>query len=271
MAHEGTGTAQHGEWIWYELLTSDADAAQAFYEAVVGWSFAPSPGSEGKDAGMDYRILSGPDGAGAGGLMRLPEGAPMAPGWHGYIGVADVDAAVDAITHAGGQTLMPPVTMDGVGRMAFVADPQGIRFYVMRGASDTRSVAYQRNALGHCAWNELVAPDDAAALHFYGTHFGMVKDGAMPMGEMGEYSFLRFAHGTEAFGAVMRQPPGAPAKWNFYFRVGDVDAAAETVRAKGGQVIMGPMDVPGGERIIVGVDPQGASFGLVSGMQGRSQ
>ena len=28
---------QHGDFIWYELLTSDADAAARFYGAVVGW------------------------------------------------------------------------------------------------------------------------------------------------------------------------------------------------------------------------------------------
>ena len=259
----------HGEWIWYELLTSDADAAQAFYEAVVGWTVGQFPGEEEPGAGMDYRILTGAGGAGAGGLTRLPDGAPMQPGWHGYIGVHDVDAAVAAIEEAGGQVLMPALTMEGVGRMAFVADPQGVRFYVMKGASESPSTAYQRNALGHCAWNELVTADDTAALHFYGTHFGMVKDGAMPMGEMGDYSFLRSAHAQEPFGAVLRQPPGAPARWSFYFRVPDVDAAAEMVRAQGGQVIMGPMDVPGGERIVVCVDPQGASFGLVSGQQAR--
>jgi predicted enzyme related to lactoylglutathione lyase len=37
------------------------------------------------------------------------------------------------------------------------------------------------------------------------------------------------------------------------------------VKAGGGNVIMGPMDVPGGQRIIVAVDPQGASVGFVSG------
>jgi len=27
----------HGDFIWYELMTTDADGARAFYQAVVGW------------------------------------------------------------------------------------------------------------------------------------------------------------------------------------------------------------------------------------------
>ncbi|QJU56789.1 VOC family protein [Sphingomonas sp. AP4-R1] len=259
---------QHGEWVWYELLTSDADAAQAFYEKVVGWTIARGE-LNGEPSPMDYRIMTAPDGKNAGGLMKLPEGAPMPPVWLGYIGVNDVDAAVSAVEHDGGRLHMPAMELEGVGRFAFLADPQGVNFYVMRGSVDARSEAYDRRAPGHCSWCELIAPDDAAALHFYGTLFGFVKDGAMPMGEMGDYSFLRTAHGTEPFGAVMRQQPNQPVPaWVFYFRVADVDAAAETIKAEGGTVVMGPMEVPGGERVILAIDPQGAAVGFASGEQG---
>ena len=53
--------------------------------------------------------------------------------------------------------------------------------------------------------------------------------------------------------------------WNFYFRVGDIDSAGERVSSGGGEVLQGPMEVPGGDFVIVGRDPQGASFGLVGG------
>lgn len=72
-----------GTPIWYELMTTDADGAQKFYADVVGWSIAASA-----MAGTgDYRILTAPDGQDIGGLMTLPEGAPMQPGWFCYIGV----------------------------------------------------------------------------------------------------------------------------------------------------------------------------------------
>ena len=63
----------------------------------------------------------------------------------------------------------------------------------------------------------------------------------------------------------MKASPEAPTIWQFYIRVPDVDAAAENVKAAGGQVLFGPMEVPGGERVLTGLDPQGATFGLVSG------
>jgi predicted enzyme related to lactoylglutathione lyase len=139
---------KHGDFIWYELLTSDPDAAAAFYGPLVGWSFEPA-GQEG----MDYRVFS-KGSEGIGGCMKRPEGAPMPPMWLGYVGVDDVDECVAGIRAAGGQVHMEPQDIPGVGRFAFVADPQGVSFYVMRGASDAASTAfsYETPRDGHCAW-----------------------------------------------------------------------------------------------------------------------
>ena len=60
----------------------------------------------------------------------------------------------------------------------------------------------------------------------------------------------------------MTSPPGMPQAWLFYIHVDDVDAAAEKVKAGGGQVVQGPMDVPGGDRIAMCVDPQGCAFAV---------
>ena len=62
-------TQQPSRFIWYELLTGDADAASAFYGKVVGWT--------SKDSGMpggDYRLLEIGGGM-VGGLMALPADA----------------------------------------------------------------------------------------------------------------------------------------------------------------------------------------------------
>ena len=77
-----------GDFIWYELLTTDADAAQRFYGDVVGWTV-----SDSGQPGMDYRILDAGDGQ-AGGLMQINEQMPGAkPVWLGYVGVPDVDGS----------------------------------------------------------------------------------------------------------------------------------------------------------------------------------
>jgi len=252
-----------GSFIWYELLTKDPKAAKAFYDAVVGWNIdaEPAPG------GMDYRMIVASDGN-AGGVMGLNQdmiaGGAKAT-WLGYIGVDDVDASVAAVVADGGQVHLPAFDIPGIGRLAMVTDPQGVPFYVMRGASPESSTAYQRTGLGHVSWNELVTPDDTGALAFYQKQFGITKVGGMDMGPMGEYSFIANAESAgEAIGAVMKTPPGAPAGWGFYFRVPDIEEAKAKVAANGGTVRMGPHQVPGGEWTLHCDDPEGVPFGLVA-------
>ena len=247
----------HGTPIWYELLTIDADAAQAFYADVVGWSIAPS----GMTVGGDYRILTAPDGGAVGGLMALPDGAPMKPGWLGYIGVDDVDAAAAKVGELGGSVLMGPQDIPGVGRFALVSDPQGLPFYVMRGDSPEGSQAFSFTAPGHCSWHELATADADAALGFYGALFGWTNPESMPMGPMGDYRFLYV--GSERFGGAMNAGTGMPTRWSYYFRVPSIGAAKERAIAAGGRIVMGPQEVPGGDYVILGIDPQGAGFALV--------
>ncbi|MEQ8749770.1 MAG: VOC family protein, partial [Amphiplicatus sp.] len=137
---------KHGDFIWYELMTADPGAAAKFYSDVVGWSVADSG-----QAGMDYRILQAPAEAGAdegapiGGMLSLSaetRAGGAAPGWFGYVAVADTDAAAQRIAAAGGSVVRSPWDIPDVGRAAMVADGQGTPFYVMRLAGDFASLAF---------------------------------------------------------------------------------------------------------------------------------
>jgi predicted enzyme related to lactoylglutathione lyase len=250
----------HGTHIWYELLTPDPVAAKSFYDAVVGWDIEPEPAGE-----MDYRMIRSGDGN-AGGVMRLTDEMRQhgaRPVWLGYVGVDEVDSTVAEVQARGGQVHLPAFDIPGVGRIAMVADPQGNPFYVMRGAVEAASDAFSPTAQGHVSWNELTTSDPAAARKFYGELFGWTSDEFMPMGENGEYRF--FAHNGTTIGAVCGVMPGASGGWRYYFRVRSIDAAVEAVTAGGGQIVMGPHEVPGGDHIIIGKDPQGAEFALVGG------
>jgi uncharacterized protein len=261
-------TNQHGDFIWYELLTVDADAAGEFYGKVVGWTSIPSG-----QPGMDYRFFSSGDGSnmadGVGGFMAIT--TEMAehgarPAWVGYIAVDDVDASVTKLTAAGGAVLMPAMDLDGVGRMAMVADPQGAPFYVMKGASDetSHSFAATEPKAGHCAWNELSTSDPEGAKAFYSDLFGWTKDGEMDMGPMGKYEFMKASGDRFAVGGVMAKMPDMPVSmWTYYFRVPDIDVAVDTITASGGTLLMDPVEIPGGEFSVAALDPAGASFGLV--------
>lgn len=253
----------HGSFIWYELLTKDIAAAKAFYDGVVGWNIQ----AEAPPGGMDYRMIETSTGQ-AGGAMQLSAemlAGGAQPTWFGYIGVDDVDASVAAVKDAGGAIQLAPFDIPDVGRLAMVTDPQGVPFYVMRGASPESSTAYQRMGFHHVSWNELQAPDDAAALAFYEKLFGMTKVGAMPMGPMGDYSFIANGDSAgEAIGAIMRASGQGKPGWGFYFRVPDIDTAKAKVEELGGTVHHGPTEVPGGEFTLQCSDPEHIFFGLVA-------
>lgn len=250
----------HGDFIWYELLTSDAEAAQAFYGAVLGWEF----GDSGKP-GMDYRIVRAGEHDVAG-LMAITQDMAdhgARPAWIGYIAVDDVDTCVESIAHGGGKTLMPAMDIPDVGRIAMVTDPQGAPFYVMKPSGEGESLAFAHDQprIGHCAWNELVTGDQAQAWHFYGVRFGWLKDGDMDMGALGTYDFIR--HGG-VIGAIMKGTAEmGPPHWNFYHRVADIAAAKSAIESNGGSIIHGPVEIPGGDFSLNAIDPQGAHFGLV--------
>lgn len=256
-------TNPHGFPIWYELLSNDADASKAFYEAVVGWTVHPADPLAG---GMDYRMIDTGDNNFVGGLMNLTDemkaGGAKAR-WLFYIGVDDVDATVAKIEAKGGGVLMPAFDMEGVGRMAFVHDPQGNPFYVMRGASEESSTAFDRMGMGKCNWNELATSDQAAGNAFYADVFGWEYPDKMAMpGEMGDYVFVQV--GEQVIGATLRALGDTPTGWQFYFRTPDIDAAVERLKSAGGTVLFGPSEVPGGDMIIVATDSQGVQFGVVA-------
>lgn len=251
----------HGDFLWYELITPDPEASAKFYGPIFGWTARPPMSDVG-----GYRVFGLPS-ADIGGFMPAPAGMQGAPpAWFGYIAVEDVDRTAAKAVELGAAQHVPPTDIPGVGRFAFLADPGGAMFYVMRGASEGTSHAYDPNAVGHCRWNELTAHDPAAIWDFYAALFGWTKGGAMPMGPMGDYQFLD--QGGKTFGALMKGAPGAQPGWRQYFGVADIDLACQKIANAGGAVLEGPHEIPGGEFSAHARDPQGGSFGLVGPRRG---
>jgi predicted enzyme related to lactoylglutathione lyase len=251
-------------FFWYELMTSDQDAALDFYTEVVGWTAA-----DHVNPGLDFRytILSAGE-RGIGGVMQITdqmrEGGAC-PGWVGYVHVDDADAKAKSIAEAGGQVLMGPDDIPNVGRFAMVADPGGAPFYVMAPLPrDDVPPEPDPQTPGLISWHELYSSlGDKAAFDFYAGQFGWETIHEMDMGPMGTYRIFG-ACGVQ-MGGMMNKPDRIPSSlWGFYINVDGLDAAVERVKAKGGEVLNGPMDVPGGSWIVQCRDPQGAGFNLVS-------
>ena len=116
------------------------------------------------------------------------------------------------------------------------------------------------DAPGRVGWHELLAADWEKALAFYGELFGWQKADA-DVGAMGTYQL--FSAGGQTIGGMVTKPPTVPVPfWLYYFNIGDIDAAAKRVTAGGGQILDGPLELPGGSWIVQCTDPQGAMFAL---------
>lgn len=262
----------HGSFIWYELMTSDAAGAKDFYDAVVGWDIDDAP-VEGSP--VDYRMIKRSDGRNAGGMLALTRemlDGGATPGWFGYIHTPDVDAAFARMVELGGLAFIEPHDMPGVGRIAFLADPQGMPIYLMAptppdGDPDAQSDVFSVDQPQHFRWNELWSSDAAATKALYGELFGWEQEGEMDMGPMGKYRFLQ-ANGVGIGALCDAGKEGPGPRINYYIGVEDIDRAVETVKAKGGTVEDGPHEIPRGEFSLHGRDPQGAFFGLVGPRKG---
>jgi predicted enzyme related to lactoylglutathione lyase len=126
--HIGTRLANEiGAPCWHELLTRDGSRAAAFYAGLFGW------GAERHKLGeVEYTVFSN-DGQQVGGLVEVSaECGEVPPHWAIYFAVEDCDASVERALALGGQIIMPPTEVPGVGRFAVLQDPQGAVFSIIK-------------------------------------------------------------------------------------------------------------------------------------------
>lgn len=247
-----------GRFVWYDLVTTDPEATQSFYREVTGWGTMPWEGAE-----EPYTMWTNGE-APIGGIMRLPAEAAAAgapPHWLPYIATTDVDATTARAVELGGAVIVPPTDIPTAGRYAVLSDPQGAVFAVFTPESDA-SGHDGAPAVGEFSWHELATTDHEGAFAFYADLFGWEKTEAMDMGDTGVYQM--YGRKGRTLGGIFNKSadmPGPPA-WTLYVRVADLHQAVRKVRAQGGQVLNGPMEVPGGDWIAQCMDPEGAVFAV---------
>jgi len=245
----------HGPFVWHELMVPSPSSSPSFYKSITGWD------TQKFDGGMDYQLWVNGQ-APVGGLMELPKelasnGVPSH--WLHYVGVSDVDATVKKAQELGGNVNVPPTDIPGVGRFAILADPQGAVFAVYKSNQDAPAPGEPK--IGEFSWHELGTTDRAAAFDFYSKLFGWKETSTMDMGDGMVYQMFGLGDGVPIGGmyALTKEMEGMPPNWLGYVLVPNVDDTVATVKKSGGQVLNGPMDIPGG-RIAVFTDPQGAAF-----------
>ncbi|MGX5187076.1 VOC family protein [Streptomyces avermitilis] len=124
-----------GSLCWIELYTPDIARAAAFYDKVFGWetSAVPFPGGTYtciNPAGAEPEAMFG----GVVPLQDDPTEAESGAYWLPYFEVEDTDATVAEAQELGGKVRMPATDLEGVGRLAKLADPYGARFAVIKSA-----------------------------------------------------------------------------------------------------------------------------------------
>lgn len=251
-----------GKFVWYDVMTTDTKAATDFYKHVVGWSAQEFP----MGASGNYTVFS-QGGTMVAGLMALPPEAAqmgMPPCWSGYVAVDDVDADAKRAVTLGGKIQRPPEDIPNVGRFAVVSDAGGAVILLFKPNTSETPAKVAPMTPGHIGWHELMAGNIDREWDFYANLLGWTKQRAIDMGAYGTYQ--TFAVEGEECGGMMTKPPQMPGPfWSYYIAVDGLDSAAARVNEKGGKILQGPLEVPGGAWIIQGLDPQGAPFALISG------
>ena len=251
-----------GTFSWVDLATTDLDGATAFYEGLLGWDHADTPIGDG----AVYRMFQlGGRPAAAGFQQRDEErshGIP--PHWNNYVTVASADDAAAQAGEAGGNVVMDPFDVFDSGRMAVFADPTGAILSVWEPRAHIGAQIV--NDPGALTWNELSTTDVDKARGFYGDLFGwrFEEVGSAETPYTTIYNGDRMNGGVRPLGDQEKQM-GVPPNWMPYFVSTDLDASAARIGELGGQVMVGPMAILQGSRIVVARDPQGAVFALFEG------
>lgn len=246
-----------GRFVWYDLMTTDPTRAQEFYTKVMQW------GTQTWENPMPYTMFTAGE-TPIGGIMELPAGPGAPPHWVAYIATPNADkTAADGEAH-GGKTLVKPKDIPTVGRYGVFSDPQGATYAGFTPAPSSQERPTGPPSVGQFSWHELATTDFDGAFRFYETLFGWQKLADHDMGPMGVYRI--FGIGGTQLGGMFNKPPSlqAPPHWLYYVMVESTASAVERVKANGGQVLNGPMEVPGGDWIAQCLDPQGGAFAVQS-------
>jgi predicted enzyme related to lactoylglutathione lyase len=249
--------AKKGRFDWYDLMASDVAAAKSFYTKVIGWKTTKW------SQGGDYEMWTVGDQA-IGGMMALPDEAKKAGApqhWMAFIETDDIQATAKKAEQLGGRVRRPPTDIPTVGKFAILTDPQGVDFAAFQPLNAMNDAPHKP---GYFSWHELNTTDAESASRFYSELFGWKNTSSMDMGpEMGKY-WMFGLDAQNAMGGMsnVAKVHKVPPHWLYYVSVEDIDATVASIKANGGKVLNGPMEVPGGDKIAQAMDPQGGMFAV---------
>jgi predicted enzyme related to lactoylglutathione lyase len=235
---------------WVDIQCADLGASQAFYADLLGWEY-----EQMELGGVPAYPVATFEGDRVAGLMPAGEdGGPQM--WSTHISVANAEETAAKVAAAGGKVLAPPFEVFDLGRAAVCADPDGAVFELWEPGGFAG--AERVNGPGTLTWNELGTRDIEGAKAFYGAVFGWVADEhelQRADGGPGPAIYVEWLLDGKDVGGMMDisgvLPAEVPTHWLVYFGVSDTDAAVAKVKAAGGDVRFGPVDIPAGRFAVV--------------------
>jgi len=247
-----------GLLVWYDLMTTDEVATDAFYSELFGWEFDAE-----SDRENGYRLIAN-DLEPFGGT--IPFEAPLQSNWMCYLQVTDLDALTARAVELGATIYMDKTEVPEVGHWVILADPTGAPLYLFALYPDQRmdKTGYDTGQ-GRVIWNELITTDLAAATDFYREIAGWNLAAAYPGNN--PYTVAKSDRMPVA-GLFQPETPPANSMWIVSFQTDDIDASIIKVEALGGKVIHPANTVPGIGRTAWVADPTGAVFGLMQSEAG---
>lgn len=253
--------AMEGRFVWADLTTTDSDAAGAFYAELLGWQL------DRDESSMGVYVIGEVAGRDAAGMMaQSPDQAGMPPMWTIYLASDGLEDTLGRIEQHGGTAVVPPFEIPG-GRIAVAADPTGGVFAIAEWPGEGGFEVY--GSPGAVCWAELLTPDVDGAAHFYTAVFGWEARTAPSQvpGGGGQYTTFS-AQGAPILGAMRTPdmvPADAPAFWQIYFRVEDIDATVAAAVERGASILVPKMQIGDHSWFATIADPQGAGFSLMEG------
>jgi predicted enzyme related to lactoylglutathione lyase len=251
-----TNTFLTGQFVWYDLITSDMAGAKKFYGGLFGWEFEAA----GKDA-EEYTIIKSDD-TPIGGIIYSKKAKEInGEQWLSYLSVADVDRAVEVTTRQGGSVLVEAFEFEARGRTAVVKDPQGALVVLFKsyGGDPPFQTLYEK--LNHVwVWTELFTNDIEASTAYYEEIVGYATESFDSGVDVPYYVFRKEDRG---YAGMLTIPwENVKPNWLPYVKVKDVAAIVKKVKPLGGMVILEPREDLRNGSVAIIADPTGAAIAI---------
>lgn len=245
-----------GSFCWFELASTDQDAAKRFYGSLFGWTYSDNP--MGPSQVYTMFNLDGRNAAACYTLDAEMRARGVPPHWMLYVSVTDADQTAAKVAPAGGDVMNGPFDVMDFGRMAVIKDPAGAVISIWQ--PKTHPGTGITGVPGTVGWADLMTPDQTGAMKFYKALFGWQED---PSQDGSGYVHIK--NGDTFIGGIPpaeHRNPNAPPHWLIYFQVENCDTSTAKATENGARVCMPPTTMEGVGRWSIVADPQGAVFAL---------